>query len=159
MSTVNADNIKSANQYYPKPVYYNTLVPYQIAPHGGIQYLVCRDFNHISRYKGLRQLAHNYNDNATRFVTLETPNQVSSNAECKYYDVPYTEVNRLDIISNKFYGTPNYSWVIAYVNGIEDGFTVREGQHLKIPNSITNLFNKGELLAAIPPLQLNLGVE
>ena len=159
MNTLNVENIKSIGQAYPKPIYYDALIPYQVAPHGGIQYLVCRDFNNISRYKGLRQLAHDYDDPQTRFVTLETPNPISSDIPFKYYEVPPSEVNRLDLISNKFYGTPTYGWVIAYINNIEDGYTVREGQRIKIIDTITSLFNKGEILAAIPPLQLNLGTE
>ena len=147
-----------SGQYY-KPIYYDTLIPYQVAPHNGIQYLVCRDFNHISRYKGLRQLAHNPNSLDDRFITLETPNDISSEAAVDYYKVPAKYENRLDLIANKFLGSAQYKWVICYMNNIEDGFTVREGQVLKIIKNFTDLFNKGEILASIPPLTLNLGIE
>lgn len=156
---IDVEEIKVLTFPYIKPIYYNTLQPYQVAPHLGIQYNVCRDFDHISRYKGLRQLAHSYTEPELRYVTLETPNSISLNADCNYYDVPLREENRLDLISQRFYGTPNYCWVIAYINGISDGYIVREGQRLRIPKTITSLFNKGQLLAPIPPLALNLGTE
>lgn len=145
---------------YIKPIYYNTLSPYITIKHIPIQYSVCCDYNHISRYKGLRQVVHCPNSNTDRFIALETPNSVSSSKiEFEYYDVPAVEENRLDIIANKFLGSAQYSWVISYLNGIEDGFTVREGQRLKIIKNFTDLFNKGEILAAISALSLNLGSE
>ncbi len=143
---------------YIKPIYYDTLLPYGLVEHTGIEYTVCRDFNHISRYKGLRQVVHNPQE-SDRFITLETPNPLITNARFRYYDVPATEENRLDLIAYKFFGSAQYSWVISYFNGIDDGFTVVEGQRLKILDNFTDLFSKGELLASIPALQLNLGTE
>lgn len=143
---------------YVKPIYYNTLDPYIQIEHEGIQYTTCRDFNHISRYKGLRQIIHC--PDTSRYISLETPNSISINdLDFDYYDVPKSEENRLDIIANKFLGSPQYSWVISYINDIEDGFTVREGQKIKIIRSFTDLFNKGEILATISALTLNLGSE
>lgn len=150
--------LEKKNIPFYKPIYYDTLVPYQTIEHTGIQYNVCYDFDHISRYKGLRQLTHNPGDE-DRFITLETPNPILSNAKFNYYDVPRMEENRLDLIAYKFYGSAQYSWIVAYFNGIEDGFTVSEGQRLRILENFTDLFNNGELLAAIPALQLNLGSE
>ena len=137
---------------------YNTLIPYKVIEHRGIQYTVCRKYDHISRYKGLRQVIHNPAD-SDRFITLENSNPFSSNVKVTYYEVPYTEENRLDIIANKFLGSPNYAWIIAYLNDIEDGFTVREGQNIMIPESISSLFQSGEVLAPINPITLNLGQE
>lgn len=170
MSTINitvslntlTSNTKPASANYvnrvANTIYYDTLIPYKEIEHTGIQYTVCKDFNHISRYKGLRQVIHNPED-SDRFISLETPNSLNSSADFTYYDVSATEENRLDLISYKFYGSPHYSWIISYFNGIEDGYTVFEGQRLKILKNFTDLFNKGELLAAIPALQLNLGEE
>lgn len=137
---------------------YNTLVPYKVLDHRGIQYTTCREYEHISRYKGLRQVIHNPND-SDRFIMLETPNAFQTNLEVQYYDVPSYEENRLDLIAQKFLGAATYSWVIAYFNDIDDGFTVREGTRLMIPSNITVLFNTGEILAPVSPLQLNLGYE
>lgn len=139
--------------------FYNTLTPYKIVDYGGIQYNVCREYNDISRYRCLRQITHNPNDISTRFMSPEICNPFVTNAEVSYYDVPAWEANRLDIIAYKKLGSASYGWVIAYFNQIEDGYTVREGQRLKIPKSISSLFDSGELLAPINPLQLNLGSE
>lgn len=144
---------------YIKPEYYDTLIPYKVIPYDGIDYTVCRDFDHISRYKGLRQVVHNPTNTAERFITLETVNALTSNASYRYYTVPVSEENRLDLIAYKFYGSPNYSWVISYMNNIEDGFTVYEGQKIKILDSFSDLFAQGEILASIPPMSLNLGSE
>lgn len=135
-----------------------TLIPYDVIEYDGIQYSNCRDFGHISRYKSLRQVIHNPSTEE-RFVALETPNTITSNIDVDYYEVPAEEENRLDIIANKLLGSPTYSWVIAYFNRIEDGYTVREGQTLVVPKSFSSLFTTGEILASVSPYALNLGEE
>lgn len=137
---------------------YNTLIPYKILPFKGLEYTHCRDYDHISRYKNLRQDIHNPNDK-DRLMALETPNPIDSNTEFTYYVVPASHKNRLDIIADKFLGSSSYSWVIAYLNDIEDGYTVLEGQKLRIPKDITALFSNGELLAPVPLTTLNIGSE
>jgi len=132
--------------------------PYQVLEHEGIAYSVCRDFNHISRYRNLRQVVH-CPDTYDRYVTLETANPFVTHTEVKYHEVTVVEENRLDLIAQKELGSATYSWVIAYFNSIEDGYTVREGQKLIIPNSVTALLNNGEVLAPISALKLNLGEE
>ena len=133
----------------------NTFRPYKVIEYDGIQYGVCRDYDHISRYRGLRQVTHNISDMYERFIALETPNPFSTNSEILYYEVPHTEVNRLDLIL----GSAQYAWTIAYFNQIPDGFTVREGQRIMIPKTFTQLYNKGEILASVNPMSLNLGTE
>ena len=137
----------------------NTLTPYKTVEHSGIQYSVCRDFNHISRYRGLRQVTHEYDSIPDRYVALETTNPFTTNSKVKFHKVTAAEENRLDIIADNFLGDATYGWVIAYYNKIEDGFTVRSGQTLMIPESITTLFQSGELLGAVSPTLLNLGEE
>lgn len=132
--------------------------PYDDLEHRGIAYSVCREFDHISRYRTLRQVIHNPND-LDRYVTLETPNPFTTHTEVKYHDVTADEENRLDVIAEKELGSPTYGWVIAYFNQIEDGYTVREGQKLQIPQNITALFDKGEILEPKTALVLNLGQE
>lgn len=136
----------------------NTLNPYSKIDYGNIQYGVCVDYNHISRYKGLRQVTHNINS-GDRFIALETPNAINDVSDFTYYVVPAVETNRLDIISNKLYGSAQYSWIIAYFNNIADGFTVNQGQRLKVPTSLSSLFATGQVLAPIPTNTLNLGQE
>lgn len=144
---------------YTKPIDYNTLTPYKEIEHTGIEYMVCRDYGHISRYKGCRQVVHEPKDLVGKYIALETPNPIKSNASHFLYEVPMSEENRLDLIAKKFYGSAQYSWVISYYNGIEDGFTVYGGQKLLIFDNFTDLFAKGELLASIPAMSLNLGYE
>ena len=136
-------------------------LPYDTIKHEGIAYKVCRDFDHISRYRNLRQVGHAIDnpDVNERCTTLETVNPFVTHTEVKYHEVTVPEENRLDLIAEKELGSPTYSWVIAYFNKIEDGYTVREGQKLIIPTSITALLGNGEILAPITALKLNLGEE
>ena len=94
-----------------------------------------------------------------RFIALETVNAFTTQCEVTYYTVPAHEENRLDVIAYKTLGSAQYSWVIAYFNQLEDGFSVREGVVLAIPKNISSLFNTGEILASVSALQLNLGRE
>lgn len=136
----------------------DTLTPYCEIDHRGIQYCTCRDYSHISRNACLRQVVHNPAD-TDRFVALETANGFSTHVNVVYHDVKSHEENRLDLISYQYLGSAKYGWVIALFNNIEDGYTIREGQRLAIPDSISSLFSKGEILAPISSLQLNLGTE
>ncbi len=137
----------------------DTLRPYDILEHKGIQYGVCRDYSHISRYRRLRQVTNNPQDMNERFITLETPNPFETHSDVTYYEVPQSEENRLDVIAYKLLGSAQYAWAIAYFNGIEDGYTAHAGQKLVIPINITQLFEKGECLASVSPNTLNLGSE
>lgn len=136
----------------------NTLTPYCEIEHKGIQYSTCRDFSHISRHACLRQVVHNPG-HEDRFIALETANGFSTKADVVYHDVKAHEENRLDIIAYNYLGSAKYAWVIALFNNIEDGYTIREGQRLSIPTSLSSLFNKNEILAPVPALSLNLGQE
>lgn len=138
----------------------NTLIPYEEIDYKGIQYTTCRDFNHISRYRGLRQVVHSPQEIADRFIALETPNGFeTSNISVIWHTVLGVEVNRLDVIAEKYLGSASYSWVIAYFNHIEDGFTCYLGQQLKIPKSVTDLMRSGEILQSVTALTLNLSSE
>lgn len=139
--------------------FYDTLTPYQEIEHNGIQYGVCRDYDHICRYRRLRQVVNNPQSTDDRFITLETPNPFVTNTEVVYHEVTTSEENRLDIIAYNTLGSAQYAWAIAYFNGISDGFTAYVGQRLMIPKTITQLFEKGECLASVSPITLNLGTE
>ena len=136
----------------------NTLTPYKELDRSVIQYGVCKDYTSISRYRGLRQIIHDPSS-SERFTTLESPNPFTTNVELKYYEVPQMYENRLDLISNMLYGSPRYSWILSYFNRIEDGFTVRSGQKLVYPKSVTALLSSGEILQSIPATKLNIGEE
>lgn len=123
-----------------------------------IQYTYCPDYSHISRYRALRQVIHQ-GITGDRYIALETVNPFESNANMKHYIVPANRQNRLDLIAEEQLGSATYSWVIAYVNRIQDGFTVLEGTDLQIPQSVTSLFNNGEILASTTVYKLHLGSE
>lgn len=139
--------------------WYNTTTPYEVLEHKGIQYGVCRDYSHMCRYRRLRQVINNPDDISDRFIDLETPNPFETHSEVIYYEVPASEENRLDVIAFNLFGSAQYSWIISYFNDIQDGFTVNAGQRLVIPKALTQLFEKGECLASVSPLTLNLGTE
>lgn len=133
--------------------------PYKEAPYNGIAYSNPIQYDHISRYRNLRQVTLGPNI-VDKYSLLETVNPlVTNNLDIVYHVVELSEENRLDLIANKFLGSSTYSWVIAYFNQIDDGYTVREGQTLIIPRAITALFTNGEILAPINYLRLNLGEE
>lgn len=136
----------------------STIHPYTLIEHSGIQYTTCRDYSHISRYRGLRQVIHGP-DSHYRFIALETYNPFQSDVEVTYHDVASHEVNRLDLLAYTYLGSASYSWVIAQFNHIEDGFTIQEGQRLAIPKNLFSLMNKGEMLAPVSATALNLGEE
>ena len=136
---------------------HDTTVPYETVPYEGIEYSTCRDFDRISRYRRLRQVIHHLGG-TSRFTNLETQNAYDySTVDFEYYTVSEDRVNRLDLISWDYYGTPDYAWVIAYVNSIQDGYTVLSEQVLAIPRTVTELFKSGSVLASVPATSLNLG--
>ncbi len=137
---------------------YNTWTPYAEIERDDIQYTYCHEYEHISRYKGLRQVIHQ-GLSPDRYMALETANSFETDSQVIYYTVPAYLENRLDIIARDKLGAATYAWVIAYFNNIEDGFTVPEGTVLAIPRNISLLFNEGEVLSSVPVTKLNLGSE
>lgn len=137
---------------------YDTTTPYKVIDNDGIQYTVCRDYDHISRYRGLRQVIHEGSTD-NRYMALESPNPYATNVDVVYHDVSTSEENRLDVIAKQYLGSASYAWIIAYFNQIEDGFTIFPGQRLAIPTNLTSLFSKGEILAPVSALTLNLSSE
>lgn len=136
----------------------DTNTPYDIVKRDPIQYTYCADFEHLSRYRGLRQVIHQ-GMSKDRFVALETTNPFETSATVRYYTVPHHLENRLDIIAQEQLGSADYAWVLAYFNNIQDGYTVLERTRLAIPESVSALFEKGEILASISAVKLNLGSE
>lgn len=140
--------------------YYDTLKPYKVLEYNGIQYTACRNYDHISRYRGLRQVIHSPGIPKDRILALENANPFTTRrTEIFYHEVTNDEENRLDLIAYRELGSTQYAWIISYFNNIEDGYTVRLGQKLKIPKSVFDLFNTGEILQSVSPYMLNLGSE
>ena len=55
--------------------------------------------------------------------------------------------DRLDMLSNRFYGHVNYWWILAQANGLVNGqFGLKPGTHLRIPMDISNIIKVYEEL-------------
>jgi len=138
---------------------HDTTKPYKNLDYKGIEYTVCKEYDHISRYKRLRQVIH-YLEGNDRFISLEVQNHYDcQNVGIEFYVVPVDRENRLDLISYEHLGSASYSWIISYINGIQDGYTVFEGQLLMIPTAISDLFTSGNILSSVAVTSLNLGTE
>lgn len=98
-----------------------------------MRYLNNNEYDRSSRYGILRVIE----DNGQTY--LETYNQrfVPESDGDSYHIVEHSEVNRLDIISEKYYSTPDLWWSIALANNMIDPFIVNEGVMLRIPSLIT----------------------
>lgn len=134
--------------------------PYKKLDYKYIAYSVCKDYNHISRYRGLRQIVHSPEYQDERFISHESSNPIIyKDIPVIWHNVLVDEVNRLDIIAQRYLGSAQYAWVIAYFNNIEDGFTCNAGQNLKIPKTVTDLMKAGQILQSVPATSLNLSFE
>ena len=48
--------------------------------------------------------------------------------------------DRLDLLSNQYYGTPTYWWIIANANNIHDGkLGLKDGTILRIPKDFSEI--------------------
>lgn len=101
-------------------------------------------YTNNSRYTNVRTLT----DEDTGNVYHENWIQkfIDRDSNDSYMTVSIREKDRLDIISNDYYGTPNYWWVIALGNYIIDPFNVPVGTYLRIPQ-IISLYNEGGILS------------
>lgn len=98
-----------------------------------------RQFTNLSRYRIYNQIV----DYTTKSVYLESTNNVDIiRGGSVYHTVEASEENRLDIISNIYYGTPSLYWAIAMANNIIDPMVIVKGTVLRIP-SYESLFVTG----------------
>ena len=51
----------------------------------------------------------------------------------RFHEVSARDENRIDLISNQYYGTPRYWWVIAYASNIYNPLDLPIGTILRIP--------------------------
>jgi hypothetical protein len=58
------------------------------------------------------------------------------------FDHVLTLGERLDTISHKYFGDPDYWWVIALANRIMDPFTLPVGQRIRIPVDVKAVLDK-----------------
>lgn len=93
----------------------------------------------MSRYSNLKRLVNLNGD-----TYIESPNkfEIKESNHDIYYAVEKGYENRLDLISNKFYGTPLMYWAIAVMNHIDNPLDVPSGVVLRIP-AIESIYDTG----------------
>lgn len=96
----------------------------------------------LSRYNIYRRLI---NEDGDEYIETPMRIRIKESSRDSFYAVEMGYVNRLDLISNKFYGTPLLWWAIAIVNNIDNPMDVKPGIVLRIP-TLRNIYNSGSLL-------------
>jgi hypothetical protein len=97
--------------------------------------------NSYSRYKnGIYTL----NRSNKKMLILRGRLDLSEDENDKFYRVDDQIKDRLDILSYKYYKTPDLWWVIAEANDINDPFSLEVGDLLRIPSldKITKQLNR-----------------
>lgn len=109
------------------------------------EYSSPKEYQNMSRYKTTRCIV----DDETRNIYHESYNEYVFNEsdDDRYYTVNINTENRLDIISNIFYGSPLNWWIIAMCNDIIDPFNIEIDTVLRIP-PITTLYEEGGVFNA-----------
>ena len=100
-----------------------------------MMYAAPRKYTDLSRYSIYRLII---DDNETYTETVNRTHIPQSDND-RYHEVQPEEENRLDIIANKYYNKPEYSWIIAMGNELIDPFFIKRGTVLRIPD-IYSLF-------------------
>ena len=108
-----------------------------------IVYSESNEYEKVSRYQILRTITE---DGKDRY--LETYNQkfIPEKDDDIYHLVKVSEENRLDIISNQYYGSPTYWWAIALANKFIDPFIVSPGTMIRIPSMSEIVNTRNEIL-------------
>lgn len=91
------------------------------------------EYEKQSRYSVLRVIEEGQDHYLETYNAVEIPKSSSDS----FHVVRENEVNRLDIISNQHYGTPNNWWIIALANNMIDPLVVNKGTMLRIPSMMT----------------------
>ena len=95
-----------------------------------------KDAPNDSRYKNLERIQYTENEEI-----IETQNKITIpySVNDKSYTVQVGEEGRLDLISNKVYGTPMYWWILAQASNIYDPFSISVGDRIRVPSLSTVL--------------------
>lgn len=96
-----------------------------------------KDYSYTSRYSAF---PFYYNKNDGKYVYGVTK-QLATDIEYVAHTV--TDKDTLDSLALKYYGRPDYYWIIADFNRIRDPFTTLKGKYttIKVP-SLTSLYFK-----------------
>lgn len=58
--------------------------------------------------------------------------------------ITFRDADRLDIISNTIYGSPEYWWLILVANNYSIEFDIEEGEILRIPLPLADALNDAQ---------------
>lgn len=114
-----------------------------------ITYLKNQEYDKTSRYQVLRLIEDPEESELKPSSYLETQNQrvVRKSDNDQYHIVTHAEVNRLDLIADKYYGDASFWWAIALANEYIDPFIVNEGTMVRIPSMYTLIESRQRILA------------
>jgi hypothetical protein len=76
-----------------------------------------------------------------RSATSNVPNFTVSDRESDIY-VNYNYTDRLDLMSNRYYGSPKYWWIILKANSYHMEFDIEAGEVLRIPLPLVDVVNE-----------------
>jgi len=99
-----------------------------------IEYPVKTRIEKISRYSTLKRLI---NIDGDEYIETPKKYKIPESTKDIFYSVDKGFENRLDLISNKFYGTPLLYWAIAMMNEIDNPIDIPSGVILRIPATET----------------------
>ena len=105
-------------------------------------YNIDKNTEAMSRYKTLMRIIET---NGDEYIESYDEIIVPETSDDYFHEVQTGEVNRLDLISFKYYGTPLLWWVIAEVSEIINPLKVPAGTILRIPSKQSLYGYKGVL--------------
>lgn len=101
------------------------------------------DTTNLSRYKRMWRIRDDEGDLYQE--TYDEP-ELTNRSDDQLHQVQPGEENRLDIVSNIYYSSPLYWWIIAQASEIFDPTVVPVGTILRIPSKQSLFGNKGLLV-------------
>lgn len=115
-----------------------------------LEYLDPMIYDNLSRYS-TTQCINNKVDNRIHHESYNNFS-ISESSEDLYVTVDNTSINRLDIISARFYGYPIYWWVLALANDIIDPFDIPLGSIIRVP-ALSSLYETEGVLSQHEPTE------
>lgn len=93
--------------------------------------------NKLSRLKCLNLISSDYVNNGKQYIDISTLGDISfkKSSNDRYHRIEDRDINRIDLISYRYYGSVYLWWVIALANDIMDpllGLSV--GSIIRIPD-------------------------
>lgn len=80
------------------------------------------------------------------FLNVLTPEENVRDFEILHRDtdvyITYHEADRLDLISDKYYGSPEYWWIILSANDYQLEFDIEAGEILRVPYPLNDVLGE-----------------